>query len=259
MKLTSPSGKLVSSTPPSRGELTYISSTLSSDPTRGQIQVSSTPSPTRLAILSGTTAVIPLSNRPITSQRLISTTLPPMRSEVEFIPADQPSQIRNLSPQSYQENLLSTVKQLTSQRQLYSAPSSTRRPELTYVASGRPSTIQSITPQEYPRLSTSSGRSERLTLITRGPGSEYDYYDATVFSQLPPNSKVLVLPSGSVQCLDRGNFPHPSSCKKFISCYEGGVGEGIIGWEYTCPRGLSFDPVGGICNWSAGLGCKQLN
>lgn len=32
---------------------------------------------------------------------------------------------------------------------------------------------------------------------------------------------------------------------------------GVYGWEYICPKGLSFDPVGGICNWSAGLGCKE--
>jgi hypothetical protein len=31
----------------------------------------------------------------------------------------------------------------------------------------------------------------------------------------------------------------------------------LLGWEYTCPRQLSFDPIGGICNWSAGLGCKE--
>lgn len=111
---------------------------------------------------------------------------------------------------------------------------------------------------EAPRGLTTPEHSQRITLITRpASGQEYDYYDSSVLSQLPPNSKVLVLPSGTVQCLDRGNFPHPESCKKFISCYEGGVGEGLIGWEYTCPRGLSFDPIGGICNWSAGLGCKQ--
>lgn len=126
------------------------------------------------------------------------------------------------------------------------------------VASSSPRGLQ---PQEYSRLMPNPPpRPQTVELIAGpAPGPEYDYYDAGVLSQLPPNSKVLVLPSGAVQCLDRGNFPHPGSCKKFISCYEGGVGEGVIGWEYTCPRGLSFDPIGGICNWSAGLGCKQIN
>lgn len=32
---------------------------------------------------------------------------------------------------------------------------------------------------------------------------------------------------------------------------------GVVGWSYTCPKGLSYDPVGGICNWAAGLGCKE--
>lgn len=31
----------------------------------------------------------------------------------------------------------------------------------------------------------------------------------------------------------------------------------LVGWQYTCPKGLSYDPVGGICNWAAGLGCKD--
>lgn len=32
---------------------------------------------------------------------------------------------------------------------------------------------------------------------------------------------------------------------------------GVVGWAYTCPKGLSYDPVGGICNWAAGLGCNE--
>lgn len=66
--------------------------------------------------------------------------------------------------------------------------------------------------------------------------------------------KVLIHPSGKIQCLDQGNFPHPVSCRKFISCAKMENGA-VIGWEYTCPKNLSFDPIGGICNWAAGLGC----
>lgn len=73
--------------------------------------------------------------------------------------------------------------------------------------------------------------------------------------------KVVLHDAGTIECLDQGNFPHPLSCRKFISCARmdtGGRGVGgVIGWEYTCPKGLSYDPVGGICNWAAGLGCKD--
>ncbi|GBP48972.1 hypothetical protein EVAR_32309_1 [Eumeta japonica] len=70
------------------------------------------------------------------------------------------------------------------------------------------------------------------------------------------NSGYISINVSSIECLDIGNFPHPTSCKKFISCARMESGD-IIGWEYICPKGLSFDPVGGICNWSAGLGCDE--
>lgn len=68
--------------------------------------------------------------------------------------------------------------------------------------------------------------------------------------------KVILHDAGIIECLDQGNFPHPLSCRKFISCAKMEIG-GVVGWEYTCPKGLSYDPVGGICNWAAGLGCKE--
>ncbi|KAG8222854.1 hypothetical protein J437_LFUL003499 [Ladona fulva] len=114
---------------------------------------------------------------------------------------------------------------------------------------------------------TSSTSPPRRTSTTRKPVSpstesyDYDYYD------LPPGStseKVRVRVDGTVQCLDRGNFPHPlsfrdasssPSCnRRFVSCAE--VEGNILGWEYECPRHLTFDPIGGICNWAPeGLGC----
>ncbi|XP_050684212.1 mucin-5AC [Leptidea sinapis] len=69
-------------------------------------------------------------------------------------------------------------------------------------------------------------------------------------------TKVHLDEKGNIECLDVGNFPHPTSCKKFISCARIRGGS-VLGWEYICPKGLSFDPVGGICNWSAGLGCNE--
>ncbi|XP_066256328.1 mucin-3A-like [Euwallacea similis] len=88
---------------------------------------------------------------------------------------------------------------------------------------------------------------------------DYDYYDnveASVVGNIPAHSKVLLHANGMIECLDQGNFPHPLSCKKFISCAKMDSDK-IIGWEYTCPKNLSFDPIGGMCNWSAGLGCNE--
>ncbi|KAF5292853.1 hypothetical protein FQR65_LT11105 [Abscondita terminalis] len=81
--------------------------------------------------------------------------------------------------------------------------------------------------------------------------SNYDYYD-----DLPQYSKVLIDTYGNIRCLDQGNFPHPSSCKRFIFCAKIDSGD-TVGWEYTCPKKLSFDPVGGMCNWSFELGCDE--
>uniref|UniRef100_A0A182FK35 Uncharacterized protein n=1 Tax=Anopheles albimanus TaxID=7167 RepID=A0A182FK35_ANOAL len=94
---------------------------------------------------------------------------------------------------------------------------------------------------------------------TRTSPIDYDYYDddnARVIGKSTSQVKVIMHGPGIIECLDQGNFPHPLSCKKFISCAKMEIG-GVIGWEYICPKGLSYDPVGGICNWSAGLGCKD--
>lgn len=87
---------------------------------------------------------------------------------------------------------------------------------------------------------------------------DYEYYDdgGAILDVAPLSRKVKIHSDGYIECLDQGNFPHPFSCKKFISCAKMESSE-LLGWEYTCPRQLSFDPIGGICNWSAGLGCKE--
>ncbi|KAL5275103.1 Cht6 family protein [Megaselia abdita] len=95
--------------------------------------------------------------------------------------------------------------------------------------------------------------------ITHRPIIDYDYYDdedVRVIGRNNAQVKVILHGAGIIECLDQGNFPHPLSCKKFISCAKLESG-GVVGWEYTCPKGLSYDPVGGICNWAAGLGCKE--
>lgn len=93
----------------------------------------------------------------------------------------------------------------------------------------------------------------------RPPVIDYDYYEdeeESVVGKSTFNGKLFLTSKGTFRCLDQGNFPHPDSCKKFITCARMVNGQ-VIGAEYTCPDKLSFDPVGGICNWSAGLGCKE--
>lgn len=88
---------------------------------------------------------------------------------------------------------------------------------------------------------------------------DYDYYvDEEVRISVKPElkNKIYVTSSGRIGCLDQGTFAHPFSCKKFITCAMM-VGRKVVPTEYSCPNKLSFDPVGGICNWSAGLGCKE--
>lgn len=284
---------------PNRGHLTFISrppgvETASSKPfvpselirvtSHPQTIISSTPSPAnvQVSIISSAPGVLPPQGRPISSQeynRLPGPSSSPSPT-AQIAILSGPGVLSARRPQEFPRR--PQELRISNQIAVSSTPSSAGvpiaivargpRPQEFSRGPGRSSTVSPdaqiafISPEpgrineEFVKISAPP-RSERLTVLTRpsqGP-PEYDYYDAGVLSQLPPNSKVLVLPSGAVQCLDRGNFPHPGSCRKFISCYEGGVGEGIIGWEYTCPRGLSFDPVGGICNWSAGLGCKQIN
>ncbi|XP_076757244.1 uncharacterized protein LOC143427196 [Xylocopa sonorina] len=93
----------------------------------------------------------------------------------------------------------------------------------------------------------------------RPPVVDYDYYEdeeEPVVGKSTFNGKLYLTSTGTFRCLDQGNFPHPYSCKKFITCARM-VNGLVVGAEYTCPDKLSFDPVGGICNWSAGLGCKE--
>ncbi|XP_069690493.1 uncharacterized protein Cht6 isoform X3 [Periplaneta americana] len=119
----------------------------------------------------------------------------------------------------------------------------------------RPRPFSKTTPTP---LSTSSPRA-RTVRPKLPPVIDYEYYDdedVGILDTAPVAGKVKIHSDGYIECLDRGNFPHPFSCKKFISCAKMENGN-LLGWEYTCPRQLSFDPIGGICNWSAGLGCKE--
>ena len=62
---------------------------------------------------------------------------------------------------------------------------------------------------------------------------------------------------GVPHCTDVGVFPHPDSCKKFVTCSRRALNEGIVGWVYECPSYLAFDPVGGRCNWATDFACSK--
>lgn len=87
--------------------------------------------------------------------------------------------------------------------------------------------------------------------------SDYDYYENEEERLVSESDgKILITSRGYIKCLDQGNFAHPDSCRKFISCAK--MVNGImVGTEYECPKKLSFDPIGGMCNWAAGLGCHE--
>ena len=105
-----------------------------------------------------------------------------------------------------------------------------------------------------------SGRTTTTTQIPSLQDIYNDYQEDLEYHaepvEIPITGKVRIHSDGYIVCLDMGNFPHPFSCRKFISCAKMEY-DTLLGWEYTCPKGLSFDPIGGICNWSAGLGCKD--
>nr|CAD7197331.1 unnamed protein product [Timema douglasi] len=122
---------------------------------------------------------------------------------------------------------------------------------------------QPLRPRPYTKLPSAPKSTEVAAPLTRKTPPpailDYEYYDDDdqgFVESSPKSNKVMVHGDGYIECLDQGSFPHPYSCKKFISCAKMENG-GLLGWEYTCPKQLSFDPVGGICNWSSGLGCKE--
>ncbi|XP_043252513.1 serine-rich adhesin for platelets [Colletes gigas] len=115
-------------------------------------------------------------------------------------------------------------------------------------------------PRDRQRPKTKDKPQQNVTTRPRRPQViDYDYYEdeeEPVVGKSTYNGKLFLTSKGTIRCLDQGNFPHPYSCKKFITCAKMVNGQ-VVGAEYTCPDKLSYDPVGGICNWSAGLGCKE--
>ena len=69
------------------------------------------------------------------------------------------------------------------------------------------------------------------------------------------NLKVDIDEEGNAICHDVGVFPHPASCRMFITCSRRTVTTNVVGWVYECPSYLAFDPVGGRCNWASDVVC----
>lgn len=75
---------------------------------------------------------------------------------------------------------------------------------------------------------------------------------------VPLSEKIKLREDGSVQCLDKGIFPHPVSCRQFVHCAASDSNDGAIrSWLYMCPKTLSFDAVGGMCNWTNDNACIE--
>ncbi|CAB4054658.1 E3.2.1.14 [Lepeophtheirus salmonis] len=114
----------------------------------------------------------------------------------------------------------------------------------------------------------------RPTTTTTTPAPEYDYYydeeypgekngigklksvDPIYDYDLTPLTEKVAITSEGVVCYDVGVFPHPGSCKKFITCSRRTSVGRIVGWEYECPIYLAFDSIGGRCNWASEVDCS---
>jgi hypothetical protein len=121
-----------------------------------------------------------------------------------------------------------------------------------------------------PPLRQEPARTRAPLRTTSPPVFEYEYYydyiddiedavgggHSTDYDLVPLSNKVRILSDGAPHCLDVGVFPHPFSCKKFISCFRN-PGTGIVGSVYECPAYLAFDPVGGHCNWVSEIVCSN--
>lgn len=94
-----------------------------------------------------------------------------------------------------------------------------------------------------------------FTQSTIKPFDNSDYYDDMIIGKLSSQVKVIIHSDGKIECLDGGgSFPHPFSCKQFIQCAHTNSRK-LVGYVFNCPKNLSYDPVGRICNWN--FACKM--
>jgi len=81
--------------------------------------------------------------------------------------------------------------------------------------------------------------------------------DAGVQVQGSENGNVVEIDEdGRVFCFDVGTFAYPEDCSKFVRCAR--ENSALRGWVQSCPTLLSFDPVGGLCNWGNPSRCIPL-
>ncbi|KAL7744382.1 hypothetical protein ACLKA6_001771 [Drosophila palustris] len=69
-------------------------------------------------------------------------------------------------------------------------------------------------------------------------------------SKSPKQPEVILHGRGIIECLEEGQFSHPHSCRKFITCAKFVETGSIVGREYTCPKGHDYDGVSDLL-WSA--------
>nr|CAD7599878.1 unnamed protein product [Timema genevievae] len=199
--------------------------------------------------------------------RTRTTTPPPPVHPTEIRTSISPSSAVELITTSALANYATEAGVLPASRKIsrYTTSTSLRQASTTPSPSPTSSPLrrQPLRPRPYTKLPSAPKSTEGAAPLTRKTPPpailDYEYYDDDdqgFVESSPKSNKVMVHDDGYIECLDQGSFPHPYSCKKFISCAKMENG-GLLGWEYTCPKQLSFDPVGGICNWSSGLGCKE--
>ncbi|XP_053686883.1 chitinase-3-like protein 1 [Sabethes cyaneus] len=61
-------------------------------------------------------------------------------------------------------------------------------------------------------------------------------------------------PGTGSDCTAEGMFPNPDNCQDYYIC----TGEGHR-YDFTCPKGLLFDPVINNCNWPEQVDCQTNN
>lgn len=104
---------------------------------------------------------------------------------------------------------------------------------------------------EYYEYYDEEEEEEEQEAVHRPPLKTIGDYDL-----FPLVNKVEINADGTPVCHDVGVFPHPNSCRQFVTCSRRTLTSSIVGWVYECPSYLAFDPVGGRCNWASDVVCK---
>jgi hypothetical protein len=110
------------------------------------------------------------------------------------------------------------------------------------------SSSSTAAPQTLSRLAGNGNANLNLNSNSFNPGlSHHKWSERAV---VPLSEKIKLREDGTVDCLDKGIFPHPISCKQFVHCVTSEENDGTLrAWVYACPKSLTFDPIGGMCNY----------